>query len=193
MWDGWEQNPTAARFAHVGFWTAGCSLLTAPYVIHGQAVSCIACMVRCNTHLVGHLPCKPRRVAALAYHCLNIDFDRKTGGDQWVRLLVALCSCASGHPGPGALDLGRGTLGLLFSPLRLSGVLWTGLATLGMFARERGIQNSQGIAGLPHGLKKGTAVLASNNLGQRRTRWGSDRVWREFISPTRRRPLLAVV
>jgi hypothetical protein len=30
-----------------------------------------ACMVRCNRRLVGHLPCKPQRVAALACQCLT--------------------------------------------------------------------------------------------------------------------------
>lgn len=79
---------------------------------------------------------------------------------------MALCSCKSGNLGPRVLDLDHNTLELLFSPLRQSGVLWTRLATLGMFARERGIQNNQRILGFVHRLKKGTAVLTSNNLAK---------------------------
>jgi hypothetical protein len=61
-----------------------------------------------------------------------------------------------------------------------------------MFARERGIQNSQRIAGFVYWLKKGTAVLTSNNLAKDGV-VGEVTGWRAFISPTRRQPVLAVV
>jgi hypothetical protein len=140
MWVGWDRTPVPARSTSrtgllVEFWHP-VAPLTTPCAVHAQAAWCI----QGSMELASGWPSTMQVVTGsrissrLFEHQSYRKADPNSGGGANEHLPMALCSCASGHQEAGDLDLGCGTLELLFSPLRLNGVLWTALAPLGMFA-----------------------------------------------------------